>query len=86
MKVRKKDVPLPKAVADRFNAMKSAVAAATAPYVKSPIGLSVFYLHDIVGAEEFLDRTLSQSKERHISAVFKMAAVGPVVELSWVES
>jgi hypothetical protein len=83
--------PLPKTVLERWNGMRAALDAAASPFTGKPaLPLSVMYLHEITGAEEALDRAMSEVRktvpEIPIRGAFVLKNGEPMCEVTWWQS
>lgn len=83
--------PLPKTVLDRWNGMRAALNAAATPFTgKSALPLSVMYLHEVTGAEEALDRAMSEVRktvpEIPLHGAFILRNGEPMCEVTWRQS
>ncbi len=82
-------VPLSKALTERWTEMRQAINRATEPFTgKAEMPLSIFHLHDMRGADEFMDQVLVAAGKEHpgkdIHGSFTLTANGPGVEVSVV--
>ena len=82
--------PLPRAVKERWTGLCSAVSAAAKPFTgDDTFPVSIFVLHDVLGAQAALDKAIEDAskstKDTPINGMFAMTRDGPVCLVWWME-
>jgi hypothetical protein len=88
MKSGSRIVALPKPVQERWTGLRAALDLAAAPFTgKSTFSVSIFYLHDVIGAEEAMSRALDDVRKSvpdiPLYGEFTLTESGPAIKVSW---